>query len=184
MWKFVALTFVLAAGALAAQQPATPSPWAYGFDAPAAATPPAPAAPGARGAAPAPDTSLHQLPGSTLSFTLAQIRDGYGPADWFPGDHPQMPEVVAHGKKPAARACSLCHYPNGKGRPENAGVSGLPASYFIQQLNDFRNGSRKSAEPRKANTNAMIDIAKALDENEIKEVAEYFASIKWTPWIK
>ena len=56
------------------------------------------------------------------------------------------------------RACSLCHYPNGKGRAENAGVSGLPVSYFIQQMLDFRNDNRKSAEPRKANTKAMIGI--------------------------
>jgi cytochrome c553 len=82
------------------------------------------------------------------------------------------------------RACSLCHYPNGKGRPENAGVAGLPNSYFIQQMTDFRNGNRKSAEPRKANTNTMIAIAKGMTEDEIKAAAEYFGSMKWTPWIK
>src|SRR5262249_22009100 len=104
MRKFVvstlAFAFVLAAGVFLAQQAAAPSPWAYGFDGPAPATPPAPAGGGGRGAGPAaaPDTSLHQLPGSTSSFTLAQIRDGYGPADWFPGDHPQMPDIVAHGR--------------------------------------------------------------------------------------
>jgi cytochrome c553 len=60
-----------------------------------------------------------------------EIRDGFGPADWFPGDHPVMPEIVAKGKRPDVRACALCHHPNGKGRPENAGVSGLPVAYFI-----------------------------------------------------
>src|SRR5271169_2938829 len=129
--------------------------WAYG-------TPPAPAA-GSPPATPAPpDTSLKHLPGSTFEFTRAQISDRFGPADWYPGDHPKMPEVVAHGKKPDVRACSLCHYPNGKGRPENAGVAGLPTVYFLQQMADFRNGNRKSAEPRKANTNAMITIAKGM----------------------
>ena len=54
------------------------------------------------------------------------------------------------GKRPDVRACSLCHYPNGKGRPENAGVSGLPVSYFLQTMADFKNGARKSADPRKA----------------------------------
>jgi cytochrome c553 len=78
----------------------------------------------------------------------------------------------------------LCHYPNGKGRPENAPVAGLPVSYFIQQMNDFKNGSRKSAEPRKANTNIMIAIAKGMTDDEIKAAAEYFGSMKWTPWIK
>src|SRR5207244_7218170 len=78
----------------------------------------------------------------------------------------------------------LCHYPNGKGRQENAGVAGLPVSYFTQTMNDFRSGARKSAEPRKANTNAMITIAKAMTPEEIKEAAEYFGAMKWTPWVR
>jgi cytochrome c553 len=170
----IAVIGLLAAGLSSA---ADPPAWAY------AIAPPAPA-----GNAPvvpaAPDTSLKHLPGSALEFTRAQISDGFGPADWYPGDHPKMPDVVAHGRRPDVRACSLCHYPNGKGRPENAGVAGLPNSYFIQQMTDFRNGNRKSAEPRKANTNTMIAIAKGMTEDEIKAAAEYFGSMKWTPWIK
>jgi len=154
-----------------------PPAWAYAIPAaPAPGAPPAAAAP--------PDTSSKTLPGSTLSFTRQQISDGFGPADWFPTDHPAMPDIVAHGKRPDARACALCHYPNGKGRQENAGISGLPVSYFIQQMNDFRSGARKSAEPRKANTNAMITIAKALTPEEIKVTADYFGAMKWTPWIR
>jgi cytochrome c553 len=168
---------------------AVPPPWAYGFavpPGPPAATPAAPAAPPAAQAAPAaPDNTLHKLAGSTQSFTLAQIRDGYGPADWFPGDHPTMPDIVARGRRDAQIvACSLCHYPNGKGRPENAGVSGLPYSYFVQTMMDFKNDFRKSADTRKANTNRMIAFAKAMTDDEIKAAASYFASIKWTPWIR
>jgi cytochrome c553 len=96
-----------------------------------------------------------------------------------------MPEVVAKGRRPDVRACSLCHYPNGKGRPENAGVAGLPTAYFMQTMyDDFRNDVRKSAEPRKANTNVMIQIAKGMTDQEIKAAADYFGSMKWTPWIK
>jgi cytochrome c553 len=57
-------------------------------------------------------------------------------------------------------------------------------AYFIQQMNDFKNGNRKSAEPRKANTNVMIAIAKAMTADEIKATAEYFGSMPWTSWIK
>jgi cytochrome c553 len=154
-----------------------PPAWAYNIA-------PAPA-PGAPAAAPAPDDgSLKRLEGATGGFTLTQIRDGFGPADWYPGDHPAMPDVVSHGKRPDVRACGLCHYPNGKGRPENAGVAGLPVSYFLQTMADFRSGARKSAEPRKANTNAMITIAKGMTEEELKAAATYFGSMKWTPWIK
>jgi cytochrome c553 len=190
---FAVTASVLVAVLLADGEP--PPPWAYGFTAPPSPAAPgtAPAAPGApaaggRGAAAAPaaptDTSLKELPGSTQRFTLAQIRDAFGPADWFPGDHPPMPEIVARGKRPDMRACALCHYPNGKGRPENAGVSGLPVSYFIQTMVDFRNDQRKSADLRKANTNIMIAIAKGMTDDEIKTAAEYFGSMKWTPWIR
>ena len=188
----LALTSIVAVGVLVAATDAPP-PWAYGFAAPAVATPPAtPAATpagGARGgapaAAPAPDDgTLRHLPGSSGAFTVTQIRDAFGPADWYPGDHPMMPDVVAHGRRPDVRACSLCHYPNGKGRPENAGVSGLPYSYFMQTMADFRTGARKSADTRKANTNVMIAIAKGMTDDELKAAAEYFAAMKWTPWIK
>jgi cytochrome c553 len=137
------------------------------------------------GAKPAPDDgSPKRLPGSSGAFTLQQIRDGFGPADWYPDDHPKMPPVVASGRKPDLRACSLCHYPNGKGRPENAGISGLPRSYFLQTMADFRNGDRKSADARKANTTIMITIAKAMTDEELTAAADYFGSMKWTPWIK
>jgi cytochrome c553 len=178
MRRFVLLTgclsLVLASVLTAADElPA----WAYN-------TPP-PAPPGAKPPAPQPDDgSLKKLPGSSGSFTATQIRDGFGPADWYPGDHPSMPPVVAQGRKPDVRACSLCHYPNGKGRPENAGVAGLPTAYFLQTMADFRNDVRKSADPRKANTNIMITIAKAMTDEEIKAGAEYFGSMKWTPWIR
>lgn len=192
MRRFLAILTVgimmLAAGIVVAQQPPAPAagaaatsgpiPWAYGF-------PPA----GAPAAAPAPpaapdDGSKKTLPGSTGSFTLTEIRNGFGPADWYPEDHPAMPEVVAKGRAKDVRACSLCHYPNGKGRAENAGVNDLPVAYFIQQMQDFKNGLRKSSEPRKANTNAMIAIAKAMTDDEIKQSAEYFNKVKMTPWIK
>jgi len=201
MRKFVivtlAIAFVLATGILIAQQTAPLSPWAYGFDTPAGAPAAAPApaaggrgqggaapAGGARGQAAAPDTTQHQVPGSTLSFTAAQVRDTYGPADWFPGDHPAMPEIVARGSRERQiLACSLCHYPNGKGRPENAAVSGLPQSYFVQTMLDFKNDMRKSADTRKANTNRMVAFAKAMTDDEIKATAAYFSAIKWTPWV-
>jgi cytochrome c553 len=138
------------------------------------------------------DKTMHKLPATDRTFLRSQISDPFGPADWYPNDHPPMPDIVAKGRmspgktaNESARACGLCHYPNGKGRAENSSVSGLPVSYFIQQMNDFRNDTRKSSEPRKANAIVMVNIAKAMTEQEIKEAAEYFAAIKWTtPYIR
>jgi len=123
MFNVVAiLAFALAFSAgvsVAAEPPA----WAYAI-APAAPAGNAPAAPAA------PDTSLKHLPGSTLEFTRAQISDAFGPADWYPGDHPKMPDVVAHGRRPDVRACSLCHYPNGKRPPRKRRRRRSPGNLF------------------------------------------------------
>jgi cytochrome c553 len=177
MFGFV---FVAVAGMLmsAVCFAASPPGWAYGFESATGGAPqpgPAPLSP---------DPSIKHIEGSTLEFTRAQISNGFGPADWFPGDHPTMPNIVKYGKQPDVRACSLCHYPNGKGRAENAGVSGLPVAYFMQQMTDFREGNRQSSEARKGNTKIMIAIAKGMSNGEIKQAAEYFGSMKWTPWIK
>ena len=140
--------------------------------------------PGPAPAAVPDDGTLRSLPGSDRRFTLDQIRNRMGPADWFPGDHPSMPSIVAIGREAAGVwACSLCHYPNGKGRPENAGVAGLPKEYFIQQMHDLKNGLRGSADVRKPNTPLMAGFAVQMTDEEIRAAADYFGAMKWTPWI-
>jgi cytochrome c553 len=74
--------------------------------------------------------------------------------------------------------------PNGKGRPENAPIAGLPYSYVVQQLLDFKNDRRSSADPRKTNTAQMIQAAKAMTDEEVKSAASYIASLTYTPWIR
>jgi len=165
--------------------------WAYGFEQPPAPGEKArPQAPPNRNLRPNEDpeeqTKLRRLEGSEATYSLVDIRDGQNVIDWFPNDHPQMPNVVAHGPAKlgnTTRGCGSCHLPNGKGRPENAGVAGLPTAYFVRQIQDFRSGKRRSADPRKPNTNTMIELAKSLSDEELKQAAEYFGSMKWTPWI-
>jgi len=97
-----------------------------------------------------------------------------------------MPEIVAKGREGAnVFACSLCHLAHGRGRPENAPVSGLPVSYFIQTMTDFKNGNRTSSDARKRNANLMVGFAKAMTDAEVRAAAEYFGGITWTPlWVK
>jgi cytochrome c553 len=164
-----ALAFV--ASVAAAQSLVDELAWAYAIS--PATTPPVD------------DGTRYSLPGADRQFTLDQIRNRMGPADWYPGDHPSMPPVVAYGREAAGIwACSMCHYPNGKGRPENASVVGFPKAYFIQQMYDFKNGLRESAEPRKPNTPLMTGFAVAMTDDEIEQAAEYFSSMRWTPWIE
>jgi len=119
--------------------------------------------------------------GSSASYNLVQIRDLHNVIDWFPSDHPKMTPIIEHGpasQGEVGRGCGGCHLPNGRGRPENAPPGGLPAAYFIRQIEDFRHGLRYTADPRKPNTNTMIDLAKAMSDAEVREAAEYFAAIK------
>jgi len=167
--SFGALAFI--ASAASAQSLVDELAWAYAFS--PAVTPPVD------------DGTRHSLDGSDGRFTLDEIRNRMGPADWYPGDHPSMPPIVAKGREAAGIwACSMCHYPNGKGRPENASVVGYPKAYFIQQMYDFKNGLRESAEPRKPNTPLMTGFAVAMTDEEIEQAAEYFSSMRWTPWIE
>jgi cytochrome c553 len=135
------------------------------------------------GERPAPDTSPKHVPGSDQALTLQHIRDYWDVGDWFPNDHPAMPNVVVHGRQPHVRGCAMCHMPNGKGRPENAPVVGQPAIYISQQLHDFKNNLRTSADPRKPNTAQMIEAAQDMTEDEIQAAAAYFSSMTWTHWI-
>jgi len=163
--------------------------WAYGF-----LTPPAPGEAAAPQRAPSralrpnedeeEQTRPRSVPGSTASYSLLDIRDGQNVIDWHPGDHPPMPDIVRLG--PASLetgrwGCGFCHLPNGLGRPENAPTAGLPVGYFVQQLRDFRSGLRRTADPRKPNTNTMIDLARAMTDDEMQQAAEYFAAIAWQP---
>lgn len=162
-----------------------PPPWAYGFTTPPDPNAPPPAPPAAGAANPYPDDgTLRHLPESKQAFTITQVRDSFNPADWYPEDHPAMPDIVAHGKKPSVRACAYCHYPNGRGNSENASLAGLPYEYFMQTMYDFRNGLRMSADTRKANTKAMADFVKGMTNEEINAAAEYYSSLTWTPYFK
>ena len=133
--------------------------------------------------APKDDGARFSLPGSQGHFTRSQISGANHtpPADWYPGDHPAMPKLVASGDVVRGiTACAACHYPNGKGRPQNAGIAGLNADYLVRQLREMKNGTRKSAEPRKHNAQQMVDFSKAMTEAEMTEVAAYYAALPHT----
>ncbi|HMG78098.1 MAG TPA: c-type cytochrome [Xanthobacteraceae bacterium] len=153
----LALTAALGAAALAAENP----DWAYPV------TPP----PGQL------DTvTMKSVPGSSQQYTQAQIDDPFNPPDWFPTEHPAMPQIVAHGgPKPAGRACAQCHLPSGDGHPESASLAGLPANYIIRQMATFKRGERNN--PR---AGVMIAMAQVLSDDEIKAAAAYFAGLKPT----
>ncbi len=148
----------------------SPPPWAFAVN--------------PSGTQPAPDDgTLRRVPGSSVAFTLTQIRDLFTVPDWHPDDHPPMPEVVRYGAKPGVFACGYCHLPNGLGRPENSSLAGLPAEYMVQQVADFRSGARKSSEPASLPVNLMIAVAKAVTDADLRAAAQYFSTLRPKPWI-
>jgi cytochrome c553 len=131
------------------------------------------------------DGALKHLPHSTAAFTITQIENRFDIADWFPTMHPPMPTIVRHGDRPAAvQACGFCHLPNGQGHPQNASLAGLPVAPMKEQVSDFKTELRRSSEPRFNAVAQMIQIAKGLTDEETNAAVDYFASIKYKPWIK
>jgi cytochrome c553 len=153
----------------------TPPYWAYAVDPPARAS-------GAANATT--DNTQRHGPGSAAAFTPAQIGDLYHAVDWHTNGHPAMPEIVANGRKRDVFACGYCHLPDGLGRPENSGLAGLPVAYIVRQMADFREGRRKSSEPRQRPISFMIGVASKANDHEVRAAAEYFASLKPRDWIR
>ncbi len=173
---FATLAFaaVLAIGAVGYAAENGPPPWAF------AANPlaPQPAAPVAD------DGTQKHVANSSVGLTLSQIKDPFNIPEWHPDNHPAAPDIVTHGRKPGVLGCGYCHLPNGLGRPENAALAGLPAAYITQQIADFRNGARNSAIPDLVPAKLMVGIAKAATDDDIKQAAEYFSGLSFTPWIR
>src|SRR6476469_9565822 len=96
---------------------------------------------------PAPDDGKpKRLVGSTKTHTYAQIQDPFVAPDWYPTEHPKMPDIrVAKGRRPDVRACASCHLTNGLGHPQSGNLAGLTADYMLLQLTDFRTGARHAS---------------------------------------
>jgi cytochrome c553 len=124
------------------------------------------------------DNKLRFMPGSSVSYSDSQLRDRFLTKDWFPEDHPPMPDIVAFGRKPDVLACGHCHRADGMGGPENASLAGLPAAYIVQQMVDFKTGARKSSVPKRIPVTLMLSVAHAVSADEVAKAAAYFSSLK------
>jgi cytochrome c553 len=124
------------------------------------------------------DGILRRVPDSELGFSLNQVRNSFLAPDWHPQDHPPMPEIVAHGKKPDVLACGFCHRAEGTGGPENTSLAGLPTVYILQQMADFKSGARQTSVPQRGPPKAMIALAKATSAQDAEAAAAYFSTLK------
>ena len=99
------IALALPSGAVVSGQVPAPPPWAYGFTLADRNRPPLPArripsrsiarASGRHGRR----TSSTSCRTPTRRSPSTHIHYDYGPADWYPDDHPPMPEIVARGRE-------------------------------------------------------------------------------------
>ena len=128
---------------------------------------------------PKPPEELFSIPDSDQKLPLSRINDTFNAPDWHPADHGPLPEIVANGRKPKVIACGYCHTPTGQGRPENAGIAGLPEAYIKEQLEAYRAGERQPVGPDYYKpTHAMYALAGELTDEDIEASAKYFAQQK------
>jgi len=114
------------------------------------------------------------LAGSPRKYTQQQIDDLLNPPDWFPDQRPDPPAIVLKGHGDAL-ACGACHLMSGLGHPESTDLTGLTAAYMVQQMKDFKAGTRIDV-PR------MNKIARAVSEDESQQAAAWFAKLKPRPF--
>ena len=78
----------------------------------------------------------------------------------------------------SALACGFCHRVTGTGGPENADLAGLPKSYIIQQLADYKSGARGTTLPARTPPKLMIELSKPMTVGEIEAAATYFSALQ------
>ena len=70
-------------------------------------------------------------------------------------------------------ACNSCHGMYGEGMGASPRLQGVPEHVLLRRLKDLQNGKTRSAFG-----SIMISFAKALDENETKEMAKYLSNLE------
>ncbi len=124
-----------------------------------------------------PAASVVRVPGSSKEYEAAKIAGNATPPDWFPDEHGPAPRIVTGEGGATPMACGSCHLMSGQGHPESADLAGLPAEYLIRQMNYFKSAARKD-------DGRMGPIAKAVSDEDVRQAAEYFASLKPRVWVK
>lgn len=82
---------------------------------------------------------------------------------------PKPAANLTHGKSMAA-TCYSCHGTDGKSHTAIPALAGMDKAYFVQQMQDFKNGKREAT--------VMHQHAKGYTDEEFVQMAEVFAAIK------
>jgi cytochrome c553 len=174
-WMLVGVMIALVSTVIQSQQPAPAAGQATALPNPVGREP-SWAFPIQAGQLPAEPPGPKSIPGSAKQYTTPQIDDLLNPPDWFPEAHPPAAGIVVKGHGDAL-GCGSCHLMSGLGHPESADLTGFTADYLVQQLRDFRSGVRKDYA-------RMNGISKAMSDEEMRQAAEYFASLPRATFVR
>jgi len=72
--------------------------------------------------------------------------------------------------KPKAAKCGSCHGKNGEGKKDNPPLAGMAEAEHVKALQDYQSGAREHK--------AMQRFAKKLSDQDMADIAAYFASLK------
>jgi len=99
--------------------------------------------------------------GTVLGFSLVIMSSAAGAAD----------SQTLYTQSLAA-TCANCHGTQGKSLkdPSVPGLAGRPSAYLIEQMQAFKTGTREAT--------IMHQIAKGYTDEQVKQMADYFANQK------
>lgn len=75
-----------------------------------------------------------------------------------------------HNGRNWAAACSSCHGTNGHAMPGMVSLAGMDKNHLVVTMQDFKSGKRPAT--------LMHQIAKGYSDEQIGQIAEYFAKQK------
>jgi cytochrome c553 len=128
---------------------------------------------------------MYHVEGSALApMSKEQLDKLDVPPDWLPNLHPPTPFIVTQGREKGAYACAECHQIEGQGYLSTAELAGLPASYIIEQVREFRSGRRVSSQAHRLEAEEMITEAKRVTDADLAEAAAYYAAIRPRHWVE
>jgi cytochrome c553 len=90
-----------------------------------------------------------------------------------PADAETEAESPAPDMPASAAQCTACHGDKGEGKGVIAPLAGLESTYFVDQMNGYKSGTLQNP--------MMGMIAKGLSDEEIVELADYYAGLEANP---
>jgi|AMFO01.1.fsa_nt_gi Cytochrome c553 len=93
-----------------------------------------------------------------------------------------LPQVA--GASELTDKCDSCHGKNGNSEDDKVPtIAGFSAVTIEEILNEYRDGDRPADKykPKDGEETDMVEIAKKLSEDQIKEVAKHYAAQKFMP---